>query len=163
MKHLTITLCLTLAVLLGSVGVSWGADFQKGLAAAQNGDFATALREWTPLAEQGHADAQNNLGVMYQYGEGVPQDYKTALKWYTLAAEQGLDLAQFNLGVFYKNGLGVPQDNLYAYMWLQIAATSGRKKASELRDIVAKEMTPAQIEKAEKLASECIAKKFKGC
>ena len=116
-----------------------------------------------PLAEQGNAPVQTILGAMYYEGVGVPQDYKTALKWYTLAAEQGSDLAQFNLGVFYKNGLGVPQDNLYAYMWLQIAATSGRKKASELRDIVAKEMTPAQIEKAEKLASECIAKKFKGC
>ncbi|MDG2075012.1 MAG: tetratricopeptide repeat protein [Arenicellales bacterium] len=115
----------------------------------------------TPFAEQGDANAQGYLGLMCQYGEGVPQDYKTALKWYTLSAEQGSALTR--LGVFYKNGLGVPQDNLYAYMWLQIAATSGRKKASELRDIVAKEMTPAQIEKAEKLAHECIAKKPKGC
>ena len=42
---------------------SWSADFQKGLIAAQNGDFATALREWKPLAEQGDADAQYSLGV----------------------------------------------------------------------------------------------------
>ena len=40
---------------------------------AQRGDFATALREWTPLAEQGHATAQYNLGFMYDSGEGVPQ------------------------------------------------------------------------------------------
>ena len=53
MKHLTRTICLTLAILLGSMGTSWGADFNKGLAAAQSGDFATALREWRPLAEQG--------------------------------------------------------------------------------------------------------------
>ena len=53
--------------------VSWGADFDKGLIAAQNGDFATALREWTPLAEQGDASAQFNLGVMYRNGKGVPQ------------------------------------------------------------------------------------------
>ena len=50
MRHLTATLCLMIAVLLGSVGVSESADFQKGLNAARNGDFATALREWKPLA-----------------------------------------------------------------------------------------------------------------
>ena len=45
MRNLTATICLTVAVLLGSVGVSWSADFQKGLAAAQSGDYATALQE----------------------------------------------------------------------------------------------------------------------
>ena len=88
MRNLTATICLTITVLLGSAGVSWSADFQKGLAAAQRGDFATALREWTPLAEQGGADAQFNLGFMYNNGRGVPQDDKTAVKWYRLAAER---------------------------------------------------------------------------
>ena len=55
---------------------SWSADFNKGLTAAQNGDFATALKEWKPLAEQGHASAQFNLGLMYRKGLGVPQDDK---------------------------------------------------------------------------------------
>jgi hypothetical protein len=50
MKRLTATICLTIAVLLGSTGMSWSADFQKGLTAAQSGDFATTLREWTPQA-----------------------------------------------------------------------------------------------------------------
>jgi len=70
--------------------VSESADFQKGLTAYDNGDYATALREWKPLAEQGYYNAQNNLGVMYDSGRGVPQDYKTAVKWYRLAAEQGV-------------------------------------------------------------------------
>ena len=65
------------------------ADFQKGLGAAQSGDFATALREWRHLAEQGDADAQYYLGLMYMVGQGVPRDYKTGFKWYTLSAEQG--------------------------------------------------------------------------
>ena len=56
MRNLTATLCLTIAVLLGSVGMSASANFQKGLDAARNGDFATALREWNPLAEKGGAD-----------------------------------------------------------------------------------------------------------
>ena len=65
------------------------ADWEKGVAAYESGDFATAMREWEPLAEQGDATAQGNLGLMYDEGQGVPQDYKTAVKWYRLAAEQG--------------------------------------------------------------------------
>ena len=73
MKNLIRIISLTLAVFLGSVGTSWGADFNKGVAAAQSGDFATALREWTPLAKQGDADAQFSLGVMYEKGRGCCQ------------------------------------------------------------------------------------------
>ena len=163
MKHLTATISLTIAVLLGSTGVSWSADFQKGTAAYKRGDYATALREWEPLAKDGNSSAQFNLGQMYKKGLGVSQNYETAVKWYTLAAEQGHADAQNNLGLMYKNGLGVPQDKVYAYMWWTIAASSGDKDASKDRDNIAIQMTPAQIEKAEKLARECVAKKYKGC
>ena len=66
MRKLTATLCLTLTILLGSAGMSASADFQKGLTAYKSGDFATALREWKPLAEQGNVNAQFNLGFMYR-------------------------------------------------------------------------------------------------
>jgi len=89
MKNLTATLCLAVALLLGSAGVSWSHDFGKGAAAYRSGDYATVLREWKPLAEQGNADAQYNQGLMYALGRGVPQDDKTAVKWYRLAADQG--------------------------------------------------------------------------
>ena len=79
MKNLTLTIYLTLAVLLGSVGTSWGADFNKGVAAYKSGDFATALREWRPLARRGNAGVQYLLGLMYALGQGALQDYKTAL------------------------------------------------------------------------------------
>ena len=55
MKTFTATLCLTLTILLGSAGMSASAVFQKGLDAYQRGDYATALREWKPLAERGDA------------------------------------------------------------------------------------------------------------
>ena len=55
-----------IAVLLGSVGMSASADFQKGLSAIDKGDYATALREWRPLAEKGNADVQYNLGLICQ-------------------------------------------------------------------------------------------------
>ncbi len=59
---------------------SWGGDFDKGVEAFNNGDYATAIKEWTPLAEQGDVIAQYNLAVLYEKGKGVLQDHKTAFK-----------------------------------------------------------------------------------
>ena len=141
MKKLTATICLTLAVLLGSVGCQTTSpssflknevsrsDFQKGLTAAQSGDFATALREWKTLAEQGDASAQFNLGLMYRNGEGVPQDDKIAVKWYKLAAEQGLASAQTSLGWMYDKGKGLTQNNKTAAKWYKLAAEQGDAKS----------------------------------
>ena len=150
-------------VFLGSAGESWSADFDKGLNAARTGDFATALSEWKPLAEQGDATAQINLGVMYEDGKGVSRDYESAVKWYRLAAEQGDVRAQINLGLMYAKGAGVIQDSVYAHMWSNIAASTGDKDAVSNRDIVANHMTPAEISAAQKLARECVRKKYKGC
>jgi len=65
------------------------ADFQAGMDAYNQGDYATALKEWRPLAEQGNADAQFNLGVVYSKGQGVSQDYIQAHMWVNLADAQG--------------------------------------------------------------------------
>jgi TPR repeat protein len=64
-------------------------NYKKGTAAYKSGDYATALREWKPLAEQGDASAQQKMGWIYAHGRGVPKDYKTAVKWFRLAAKQG--------------------------------------------------------------------------
>ena len=84
-KHLT----LLIAFLMTFSSSVVAQDFQKGLAAAQAGDYATALKEWKPLAEAGNVVAQHNVGLMYDNGDGVPQDYRKAVQWYRLAAEQG--------------------------------------------------------------------------
>jgi TPR repeat protein len=89
---------------------AFSVGFQKGLAAYKSGDLATVLREWEPLAKQGNAYAQFNLGLMFTVGQGVPQDYKASVKWYTLAARQGDADAQGNLGFMYSEGKGVLQD-----------------------------------------------------
>jgi hypothetical protein len=78
MNRLLIPPVLPLTLLLGNPASS--ADFQKGLTANDSEDYATDLREWTPLAEQGDALAQFSLGVMYRNGQGVPQDDKTTVK-----------------------------------------------------------------------------------
>jgi TPR repeat protein len=127
MRTLIIIPVLLFSLLLGVP--SYSADFNKGLTAAQSGDFATALKEWKPLAGQGDADAQTNLGLMYQNGWGVPQDDKEAVYWYKLAAEQGDAKAQYNLGVMYDVGEGVPQDDKEAVRWYTLAAEQEHAKA----------------------------------
>ncbi len=133
------------------------ADFQAGLDAYRQGDYETALKEWRPLAEQGDARAQFNLGLMYRVGQGVPQDYTQALKWFRLAAEQGDAGGQSKLGASYNIGKGVPQDYVQAHMWANLAAAQGIKNALELRKLIAKKMTPEQIAEAQRLAREWLA------
>ena len=123
MRTLIIIPVLLFSLLLGVP--SYSADFNKGLTAAQSGDFATALKEWKPLAEEGNAVAQNNLGLMYHNGWGVPQDYKEAVYWYRLAVEQGYAIAQYNLGLMYEKGKGVPQDDKEAARLYRLAAEQG--------------------------------------
>ena len=127
MNRLLILPVLLLTLLVGTPAFS--ADFRKGYTAYQSGDYATALREWTPLAEQGDAKSQHNLGVMYDDGTGVPQDDKTAVKWYRLAAKQGFATAQSNLGTMYETGKGVPQDDETAVKWYKLAAEQGLVEA----------------------------------
>lgn len=89
--------------------------------------------------------------------------YTEAVKWYTLSAEQGFALAQRNLGVMYENGLGILQDNLMAHAWYNIASANGSNTASELRDLIAKNMNQADIAIAQKIARECLASNYKNC
>ena len=80
-------------------------------------------------AKHGNANAQSNLGVMYDKGHGVPQDYAEAVRWYRLAAEQGNANAQNNLGFMYGKGRGVPQDDAEAVRWYRLAAEQGNADA----------------------------------
>ncbi len=145
---------LVLAVVVVLVAAPAWADFKAGVEAYQRGDYATALTEFRPLAQQGHAEAQNNLGFMYSNGRGVPQDYEEAVRWYRLAAAQGFADAQFNLGLMYSKGRGVLQDYVQAHMWANLAAAQGIEDARKARDILAELMTPAQMDEARRLARE---------
>ncbi|MBN4048105.1 sel1 repeat family protein [bacterium AH-315-O15] len=91
-------------------------------AAAQTTAAVATTRQ---QAELGAADAQNNLGVMYYNGEGVPLDHVEAVRWYRLAADQGFAAAQLNLGVMYDRGRGVPQDYVEAVRWYRLAVDQG--------------------------------------
>ena len=111
------------------------------------------LADVQQAAERGDADAQFSLGFRYDNGLGVPQDAAQAVVWYRKAAEQGNAGAQFALGAMYATGQGTPQDYQQAYAWSSVAAANGNADAVKNRDIVAKRLTQAQLEKAQALAT----------
>jgi TPR repeat protein len=134
----------------GDAQLYLGLMYDNGQGVTQ--DYKEAMKWYTLAAEQGIASAQYNLGLMYDNGQGVIQDYKEAMKWYTLAAEQGHASAQTNLGFMYGNGQGVTQDYSQAHKWYNLGGSNGSELGAKNRDIIAKKMTPSQIEKAQDLA-----------
>lgn len=115
---------MAMIFLLFWVGEAW-AGFEEGEEAYLQEDFPAALSEWRPLAEEGNAEAQNMLGYMYRYGQGVTQDFEQARLWYRRAADLGNARAQNNLGAMYRQGLGMPQDYQEAFRWFLRAAEQG--------------------------------------
>lgn len=119
---MTFRLPVTLVLAILCLAVPARADFQAGMTAHDREDYATALREWQPLAEQGDALAQYHVGMLYHKGRGVPQDDAQARKWYAKAAAQGQAKAQFSLGTLYFNGEGGPKDYQQALRWFRLGA-----------------------------------------
>jgi uncharacterized protein len=149
-KH---TIAATLMMLSLAAPVAAG-PLEDGSAAYDRGDFATALRLFHLLADQGNALAQFNLGFMYSNGRGVTQNDAEAVKWYRLAADQNDAVAQSNLGDMYSYGRSVPKDYVRAQMWFILSAEHGNQTAAEKREINAQHMTPEQVADAQKLARE---------
>ncbi|MEX2647424.1 MAG: SPOR domain-containing protein [Alphaproteobacteria bacterium] len=122
-----ILLVVTIAAALAATAAH--ADFDAGLGAYASGDYATAIKEWRPLAEQGDAEAQFGLGEMYDLGRGVAADAEAAATWYQRAAEQGSARAQAKLGTMFAPGHGVPVDPSTAVLWWTKAAEQGSPAA----------------------------------
>lgn len=114
------------------------ADFESGRKAFAQGDFERAFTEWQAAAEQGDASAQRNVGHLYRWGKGVPQDLTQAAYWYFTAAKNGSAGAQYNLGVMYLRGEGVPRNEEEGTLWLERSAEQGYAKAKKrLQDLKA--------------------------
>ena len=116
---------LTLSLLLFGINTPAFADFNDGYDAYQRGDYKTAVMWYRKSANQGFANAQYNLGVMYDTGQGVLKNDKQAVRWYRKSADQGFANAQFNLGVMYANGQGVLKNDKQAVMWYRKSANQG--------------------------------------
>ena len=124
------TLLFVLALAVTPVGVD-----AQDTASVSCADIAllTSLSRWREAvrtcAEQGDAEAQYQLGIMYAVGSGVPEDFVESVRWARLAAEQGHGGAQTSLGVRYRYGRGVPEDDVEAVRWFRLAAEQGNAEA----------------------------------
>ncbi|WP_455202525.1 tetratricopeptide repeat protein [Kaarinaea lacus] len=102
---------------------------EAGIAAVEKQDYMNAYQIFKSLAEQGNAEAQHNLAILYRQGKGVMQDSKLAAEWFRKAADQGLPSAQYYLGHMYDVGEGVAKNSELAVQWYQKAAEQGNPMA----------------------------------
>ncbi len=105
------------------------ADFRDGMQAYRAGDFEVAFQAWLPLAENGDAKSQNNLGILYRKGWGIGKNTEKAFQWYERAAKQGFAKAQYNLALLYKSGQGVTRDLAKSVRWIELSARNGYARA----------------------------------
>lgn len=134
--------------------------FAEAVALYSRKDYVAAARIIVPLAVAGDPRAQGMLGMMYEYGQGVPQDFALAVEWYTCAANQGEATAQYLLGLMYDLGRGVRIDVVQAQKWLILAASrAGRRERdayARVRDAMASKMSLAQVYEAQTLARDWV-------
>jgi TPR repeat protein len=168
----TMAAALVAVVLLSSAVLSWADAVNDAVNAVHRGDYTSALPVLRRYATAGNADAQSQLGVMYNTGWGVPRDYREALRWLREAAGQANGRGMLNLGLIYLKGSAAPRDYVRAYMWFNLAAAANaidyggrlmRARAAAERDALTELMTPAQIAEAQRLARECLASNYKRC
>jgi uncharacterized protein len=92
---------------------------------SRGGSALSAVQALRASAEQGNAEAQFHLGLLYDHGRGLPKNKDEALRWYRRAAMQGDTFAQNSLGDNYWEGTGVPKDDREAVRWWRLAADKG--------------------------------------
>jgi TPR repeat protein len=114
-------------------------------------DLAEAELWYEKAASQGHVKAMHNLAVLATAQKGKPANYVTAARWFKEAAGYGLVDSEFNLGILYERGLGVARDMIEAYRWFSLASRQGDEKARQKREDVARLLTPAERQTAERL------------
>ena len=108
---------------------AWSQNYERGLSAYNRLDYETALREWSESAIAGDVKAQFGVGMLYDFGHGVPQDPEATVVWCRWAAEQGHPSAQLFLANSYEQGRGVGQNYAAAHRWYLNSARQGEAKA----------------------------------
>jgi TPR repeat protein len=147
-----------LALAAGAVAALWlasaRADTDSGRAAFRAADYPTALRELTPGAAAGEAEAAFTVGQMYAAGLGVPRDPLRAVELFRTAAAKGHAESQYSLGAALFHGEGAPQDMAEGLKWLVVAALAGQAKAREFLDRVRPRVTSALMAEAQRRAHD---------
>lgn len=122
--------------------------FRKSTRRSSAPHLVRSLNFFRMAAEQGHPEAQFELGQMHAQGLGITQQFEQAAHWYLLAAKQGHAKAQFHLGFLYSHGQGVKQDYAKAYQWYCISDRFGYALAKKNLAFIAKKLDPGEREMA---------------
>ena len=155
MRPFRLAAVLATMIAAGVAAPAWADDFDHAFNAYSAGDFAAALKAFTPLAEAGDPRAQYFLGHIYSEGKGLAKNEAEGAGWYRRAAERGDAVSQLSLGSMYVNGRGVRRNFVEAYKWLDIVVAAGedralKSRAAEVRDLIEQLMTPDQVAEAKK-------------
>ncbi|MBI3560267.1 MAG: sel1 repeat family protein [Gammaproteobacteria bacterium] len=116
-------LSLWLIILIATgAGIAWAGPLEEGHQAFDAQHYEQAYKLWLPLAQQGNAEAQYNLALLFKNGLGIPKDERKALEWFHQAAHQGMTDAMYNIGVMYYEGKGAYRSDKSAIEWWQLGA-----------------------------------------
>jgi uncharacterized protein len=140
------------AFVIGDIRPALAGPFEDGMAANQRGDYAAALADWRPLADQGNPDAQFRIGAMYELGRGVVRDHAQAKTWFIRAAENGSAISQLTMASMYVTGHDEAVDYVQAYAWASLGARHYPQAKSTLA-LLTKNLTPAQVDEAKQIAT----------
>lgn len=116
------------AALALMISISAAARKSASAATTRNKGIDPAL---LAKANAGDAEAQNQLGDMYYFGDDVRRDYAQAALWYSKAADQGNADSEYRIGGFYHYGFGVPKDDARAFVWMKKAAEQENADAED--------------------------------
>lgn len=138
------------------------AQFEYAMLLSQGGtsereDLVEAIQWFEKAAEQGHAQAQYELALVYKLGRGTLQDYDAAARWFMAASRKDHAAAQYHMGRLYRIGEGVELDLVRAYAWFNRAAALGHGAARGARDEIAASLKPEQVVEAQKLSRELLS------
>ncbi len=118
--------CIFMLIAVNSVAdTGTGVDIESALAAVENEDYEKAFKQFQLLANEGEAEAQYNLAMLYRLGKGVKKNYKLSADWFRKAADQDVVDAQYYMGHSYDVGEGVSKNKKYAFVWYRKAAEKG--------------------------------------
>ena len=144
--------------LFSALVISWllaapvAADFEKGVAAYDAGDFDTALQEFEALAEKDIVVAQTNVGYMYTLGEGTEVNLETAYYWFRRAAENKSSAAQVTIASMLYHGEGTAADAVESYAWFSVAAASGQDSAGDFLLLLTSRLSSEELDRARVLS-----------
>lgn len=159
--HLVSVVRVVVICSLLNISTAVAGPLEDGYAAVLAGDYKSAFSLLRPLADQGVPAAEYAIGSMYLSGKGTAVDEAQGVRWTALAANQGYPYAQIDFGLMLENGIGVPLNRVQALKWYYLASDSARntdpetrEEAAMWRDALAREMSPAELTEAKRLAAQ---------